>query len=260
MNHNLAFIRKALVTNLCLTTVLRLPFLIDVVIAIVKHALFLVSWNFFFDKYQQINGWNFNDLLLVYGIVSIGIGIVEIFFYGVKEIPKLVEEGQLDSFLLQPKNLLLNISMSKGRISSIGDLSTGITLIAYSGYFKTALLKVFCIVPISIVMVFSFFLYLSSISFFIKNANGLIQELYRTVMMVAMQPNSAYKGIFNLIIRTILPVAFLSFFPIEFVKNNHYSYLLLSYSFSIVFLLMCARIFALGIQRYESGNLLATRK
>ena len=252
------FLKAALCINFKLSVSLRVAFLITLCIIIVKHSLYLVAWNFFFARYKTIQGWNFDEMLLMYGIVSFSIGIVEVFFYGLRELPKMIEMHQLDVFLLQPKNLILNIAMSKGDISAIGEIILGILLMIYSGYFLSpAILLVAFLGPI---FIFSLYLYLSSFSFFITNSTHFVRELYQNANIIATQPNSAYRGIFRIFTLTLLPTAFISFFPIEYFRTGLLQHLFLASLGTGIFFSIACWLFYCGLKRYESGSNIVLRQ
>jgi len=246
------YLITAFCTNFKLSVALKISFLITLLIVLVKQALFLVAWKFFFAKYHTVHGWDFKEMLLMYGIVSFGIGFVEIFFYGLREIPRLIETHQLDVYLLQPKNLILNIAMSKGEITSLGEVILGILLISYSGYLFSA--AIILILLLAIVFIFSLYLYLSSIRFFVPNGTNFVRELYQNANIVATQPNSAYRGLFKIFTMTLLPTAFISFYPIEFLRTGLLENLLFATLGTFAFFAGAQFLFKLGLKYYESGN------
>lgn len=247
----------AFCTNFKLSVALKISFLITLLIVLAKQALFLVAWKFFFVKYHTVYGWDFKEMLLMYGIVSFGIGFVEIFFYGLREIPRLIETHQLDVYLLQPKNLILNIAMSKGEITSLGEVILGILLISYSGYlFSPAIIL---ILLLAIVFIFSLYLYLSSLRFFVPNGTNFVRELYQNANIVATQPNSAYRGLFKIFTMTLLPTLFISFYPIEFLRTGLLENLLFATLGTFAFFVGAQFLFKWGLKYYESGNLIVHR-
>jgi ABC-2 type transport system permease protein len=259
LNH-LNFLWRLLLTNFRLSLAYRGAFVFTVIITVVKQILFLLSWHFFFEKYKVIQGWNFEHLLVAYGSVCFSVGFVETFFYGLKDLPRMVETGQLDSFLLQPKNVILNIAMSKGDMSALGELITGVLLISYSGYFINSFPAIILILSLSTVFMFSLLLYISCISFFVKNSFDFIRELNLNAIIVATQPNVAYRGLLKMLTFTILPVAFLSFFPIEFLRTGYWYYLCVTVVGTLFFFGLACWIFYIGLKRYESGNIIGFRQ
>lgn len=78
--HYLKFIYQALITNIQLSLASRFAFIMTVLSTILKQSLFLLTWKFFFGKYKMVEGWQFDDLLVMYGIVCFAMGFVESFF------------------------------------------------------------------------------------------------------------------------------------------------------------------------------------
>jgi ABC-2 type transport system permease protein len=256
----LKFVWLAICTNLKLSFALRGAFLITVIVTIIKQLLFLIAWSFFFGRYKVIQGWTFEHMILAYGIVCFAMGVVEAFFYGLKEMPQIIETGQLDTFLLQPKGVILNVALSKGDVSALGEVVAGVLLIAYSGYFGSALLIVLSLMAITTLCMFALQLYLSCIAFFMRNASDFIKELNLNAIIVATQPNAAYSGAFKIFTFTILPVAFLSYFPVEYFRTGLWYYLLITLVGTGVFFGVAYGLFQCGLKRYESGNMMFTRQ
>lgn len=259
MNY-IKFISLAVMTNLRLSMVSRIAFLMAILITVIKQILFLVGWNFFFKKYQMVQGWNFDSMLLMYGTVCFAIGFVEAFLYGLRELPKIIDSNQLDTFLLQPKNIILNLALSRGDMAAVGEMIAGLILIGYSGYFLTTFPEIILILAMSVLFIFSLFLYLGCIAFFTRDANEFIRELSLNAIIMATQPNIAYRGALKMLTLTILPVAFLSFFPIEYLRTKVLDYLFFALMGNIVFFIIACWLFNKGLKRYESGNMIIFRQ
>ncbi len=247
------FIKKALQTQVKLNVILKLSFLVKVLSIFLKQGLFLVTWSFFFYKYGEVDGWTFRELIAMYGIISFGVGTVEMFFYGVREIPMYVETNQIDNFLLQPRNVLLNIALSKGDVVAFSEIVYGLILMGLSGYMTKGYMLYF-LLPLSPLFIFSLFLYLSSVSFYMQNSFGFVRELYQNANIVATQPASAYRGFFKVITLTVLPTAYISFFPIESLRLHAYKSLLISYAGALTFFLIACLFFYRGLRQYESSS------
>ncbi len=251
------YLITAFKTNFRLSITLKISFIITIFIVIAKQPLFLIAWKSFFGKYHIVQGWDFKDMALMYGIVSFGIGFVEVFFYGLRELPRLIETHQLDVYLLQPKNLILNIALSKGDITALGEIILGILLMSYSGYLLS--FTIILIAFLAIVFIFSLYLYLSSMRFFVQNGTNFVRELYQNANIVATQPNSAYRGLFKIFTMTLLPTAFMSFYPVEFLRTGLLENLYFATLGTFLFFLGAQLLFKLGLRRYESGNDIALR-
>ncbi|MDB6096405.1 MAG: hypothetical protein JWM09_683 [Francisellaceae bacterium] len=260
MKAHLRFIYLSICINLRLALALKSAFVITMILTILKQVLFLMTWKFFFKKYPLIQGWTFQHMLLMYGIVTFSMGLIEAFFIGIKDLPKIIESSHLDIYLLQPKNLILNIALSKGDMSAIGEIITGILLLSYSGFLIKAFPTIVLILILSALFMFSLLLYLGCIAFCLKNSTEFIQELNLNSIITATQPNASYKGAFKWLTFTILPVGFLSFFPIEYLRTGLNKYLFITILGNLLFFLIANIIFRLGLKHYESNNNITFRQ
>jgi ABC-2 type transport system permease protein len=248
----LRFIKLALITNFKAILSSKLDFWINIAIAVLKQALFLLAWYFFFDKYKTVGNWTYKELLLMYGIVSFGVGFVEIFLGGTKELPQIIEKNQLDIFLLQPKNLLLNIALSRGKISSLGDMATSVYCFVLSGYLFAKPLLILATLPLAVIFIFSMNLYISSLAFFMQNCSNFIKELHSNALIVSSQPLSSYHGFFKILTFTLLPVMFIGFFPVEFIKNLDFKSFFIALIGVVVFFIISCKMFYIGIHKCQS--------
>lgn len=182
-----------------------------------------------------------------------------LFFYGLRDLPRLIDNGQLDTFLLQPKNVILNIALSKGDLTGLGEVFTGVILIFYSGYMLEAFPQTILVLFLSVIFLFSLNLYLSCIAFFMKDSSDFIRELNLNAIIMATQPTSAYRGIIKVLTFTIIPVAFMSLLPIEFLRTGSWIYLFYACMGIFIFTIFAWAFFYLGLKRYESGCLVTFR-
>lgn len=75
----------------------------------------------------NIAGWNFKQVLLLYGITLIAIGISDLCFDSLYDIgPKYIRDGEFDKILLRPVHPLISIIGSSKAFTFIGYLGLGL--------------------------------------------------------------------------------------------------------------------------------------
>lgn len=260
ITQHFCFMKSALLLNFKLSLAHRMAFLLSIIIIVMKQILMLMTWKFFFAKYQYVQGWQFNDMIFMYGLVAFCLGFVDAFFYGLKQLPRYIENNQLDTFLLQPKNVVLNIALSKSDITSLGEALTGILFIFYSGYLTNAFFSIILLLLTGLLFCFALVLYLHCIGFFMKDAYDFARELHLNAVIMATQPSTAFKGAFKMLTFTLLPVGFLSFFPVEFIRTGLIQHLWWTLSGTLIFFVVACLLFNVGLKRYESGNMMSFRR
>lgn len=111
----------------------RGAFLIESALMIANNLIFFSIWWIFFRQFNDVAGWNFNDMIILMAVGTGGYGLMQICFGGVRNLSKIILSGDLDPFMTQPKNLLLHIAGSKSLSKGWGHLMTSVTLIVLGG-------------------------------------------------------------------------------------------------------------------------------
>ena len=91
----------------------KATFLSNVFFMILNDATFLIQWLLLFRIKGDIGGSTMSDVLLIWSIATASYGVSRFFFYGAFGLSELITDGKIDSFLVQPKNVLLSIITSK---------------------------------------------------------------------------------------------------------------------------------------------------
>lgn len=245
------FLLYAVFANLRTALNAKLAFWIKVIVNAFKHGMFALAWKPFYFNYGDINGWTYREHLLMIGLVTISIGISEIFFDGMRELPNMIETGRLDRFLVLPRDPLLTLSLSKTSPSSWSDLIAGIFLLYASGCFDFVFLL---FIPLGVFFFFSLYLYIGSLRFFIPDGNSIIHEIYSKTLLIATQPNSGYSGFLKILTNSLIPVALVSYFPIEYIRTGNICFLIFSVVGCIVFYILSRLFFLCGLNYYDSNS------
>ena len=105
---------------------LKSAFLISIIGMCINNMAFLIIWFYFGKTVGELNGWSAMDIFGLYGFSATSFGLITALFAGMVEIPTYIATGNLDKYLLTPRNILLKISTSKISTSAIGDFLYGI--------------------------------------------------------------------------------------------------------------------------------------
>ena len=85
---------------------LKSSFLISVIGMAFNNIAFLIIWYYFGKTIGELNGWEPMDIFGLYGFTSTSYGIVVSLFDGIFELPNYISTGNMDKYLLTPKNIL----------------------------------------------------------------------------------------------------------------------------------------------------------
>jgi ABC-2 type transport system permease protein len=246
------FLFTAILLNLKVMAGHRYELLGTCFITFFKLGLFQITWFMFFREYQDVHGWTFREMLLLSGLFNVSISMVEIFCYGLRQLPQMIGNGQLESFLLQPQDIILLSAFSRGKVSNLAEVVSGFLFIGCSGYLAKDPWMVLAVVALGILFSFSLLLYLACLAFFLHNGNELIQEIVSAVRIVASQPGSALHGSLQFLTLLVVPIAFCGYFPVESLRQCSVGLLYITAFGTIFFFRFSCIAFRYCLRHYES--------
>ena len=139
VKNNLRFLLTSLKYNLKSSLEYKTSFFIQTIFMIINNGFFLIFWSVVFDVNSgDTRGLEMKDILFVWSISPAAWGLANFLFGGLRQINNYVLSGSLDTYLLQPKNVLLSIATSKCDFAAFGDLLYGMVVgfIACKSVFK----------------------------------------------------------------------------------------------------------------------------
>ena len=237
----------------------QVTFLMNILFMVLNNATFIIQWLLLFQLKSDIGGYAFTDVLVLWGLAASTFGLSHIFFNQAYKLPYLIMNGKLDSFLVQPKNVLLGVISSGTNSSAIGDLLYGyIVILIFKFNLKNLLLFTLMTVLGGIILT-AFAVIVGSISFWIIRGDILSQNLNSAVLHLSTYPEGIFKGFVRLILYTVVPVGLTAYLPLQVILNFKLTTLLLVVAFSVIFVALAFLTFYRGLRRYSSGNLMIAR-
>lgn len=237
----------------------HVTFLMNVLFMVLNNATFIIQWLLIFHLRSDIGGYAFSDILVLWGLAASIFGLSHIFFNRVYQLPDLIMNGKLDSFLVQPKNVLLSVISSSTSTSAIGDFTYGYIIILIFKFSLMNLLLFTLMAFLGAIMLTAFAVILGSISFWIVRGDMLSHNLYSAVLHFSTYPDGIFKGFVRLFLYTIVPVGLITYMPLRVILDFNLPTLFIVLGFTIIFVVLAFVIFYRGLRRYSSGNLMIAR-
>ena len=75
---------------------------------------------FLFDRFGQVDGFNFEEVLICYAVVLMAFSLAECFVRGLDVFPRLLGNGQFDRMLVRPRNEVFQVLASTVEFGRIG--------------------------------------------------------------------------------------------------------------------------------------------
>lgn len=227
---------------------------------IINDFFMVFFWYVFFNVMPAINGWGFNEIILLVGFVAVAYGFYAIFFSGIRNLNDFVANGELDFYLLKPKSVLLNVSVSRIEFSAFGEFLFGYICLFLSGYFSPQSFIMFNALAFLSGIVFAFsFVLISLPAFFIPKTDVLFNNLFNSVIHFATYPTDIFSGAVKLALTFIIPTFFITSLPVKAVISTSAESFLVLAAFALAYALAVSFLFRLCLRKYESGNTMALR-
>ncbi|SHE34813.1 ABC-2 type transport system permease protein [Caldanaerobius fijiensis DSM 17918] len=257
---HLKLIARYFLLNLSSAMEYRVSFILQVLGMALNNSAFLVFWWLLFEKVGNVGGYGLKEVLLLWGLASSSYGMAHIVFGNIRNITNIIVNGELDIYLLQPKNVLVNLLVSNTMVSAWGDLTYGYILFFISQGFNIKAFLLFTLFCITGALLHTGLMVVAhSFSFYLGNAGFLAETIKEFIVSFTIYPEGIFKGLTLFILYTIIPAAFITYIPVNIIKTFSTEKILILLAFVLLYTTIAFIIFEKGLKKYESGNLINTR-
>lgn len=215
------------------------------------YALFL--------KFKLLDIYNPYELLLGFSTLWLGYSIVELFGRGFDHFSKLIVNGNFDILLIRPANLFIQICGSDICYEKTGRVLIALVMYIYSAimvvdhftFLKVILLILMILGCITIIL--SIFIIGATFCFVTIQGLEVVNIFTNGTRQVCQYPIKIYNKIVVLFFSTVIPVALVNFFPIEYLtdKNSNILYVFMP-MLTIIMFFISKIIFNIGLKKYCS--------
>lgn len=251
----LSFFLALLRTSIRSSVSKRGAFLIELGLMMANNLLFLVLWWLFFRAFDNVNGWGFDEMRLLMAIGLGSYGLMQICFGGLRNLSKVIVQGDLDLFMTQPKPILLHIAGSKSHSKGWGHLLTTLLLLLCGGIVQPLTLLLVAVGILSGTLVFASINAIAhSLPFFLGSVEGVCKKYCDVLFLFTLYPTNIYSGILQVVMFTLIPAGIISYLPTQLVAHFSWKQLFGLVFATSAFVTSALLFFKSGLKRYESGN------
>lgn len=256
----LRFLGVAFSINIQAVIEYRVSFLVQVFGMMLNNGAFALFWAVLVARTGGVGGYGFSDIMFVWAIVSTAFGLAHMVFGNVRSLGRIIVEGDLDSYLLQPRSVLLNLLVSRTIVSAWGDFIYGYIVIAALPGFDLERLLLFSCLALSGAIIFTAVLVIvESLAFFLGDAGALSGAALEFLLSFSLYPESIHGAATKWMLYSLIPSAFIAFLPLRIFTRLDWPALPLLFGLAVLYAALAWGIFRLGLRRYESGNRMGMR-
>ncbi len=234
-------------------------FLMNVLFMILNNATFIIQWIVLFSLKEDVGGYTFNQVLLLWGMAASTFGFSHFFFKRAYSLSETITNGKLDSYLVQPKNVLLAAITSDVEPSSLGDILYGYIMLCVSGF---SIAKFFLFTLFSIcggIVITAFAVIFASLSFWFTKTEALADTANSLMTNFATYPDGIFKGAIRILFFTIIPVGIVNYIPVWVMSHFDIRLTLIVILATILSIMISFFLFYRGLRKYSSSNLMISR-
>ena len=237
----------------------KVTFITNIIFMILNNASFIVQWVVLYSLKDNVGGYTFKQVLLLWGIAAGTYGFSRFFFKKAFSLSETINNGKLDSFLVQPKNVLLSAITTDVEPSAIGDLLYGyIMLFVFGITIENFLLFTLFTITGGLITV-AIAVILGSLSFWF-NKTDIIADVGNSLMTnFASYPDGIFKGLVKGLLYTLIPVGIVNFIPVKVITEFNLGLMLIVIGVTILTITLAFIVFFKGLKKYSSSNLMIAR-
>ena len=225
---------------------------------LVSFTTFL-SMYFMFDRFEQVEGFAFSEVLLCFSVVLMAFSFTECFARGFDVFPRLIRTGELDRILVRPRGVVFQVLTSTMEFTRFGRFLQAVLVLCYaipaSGVVWTGdkIITLAAMFLGGCAVFAGLFVLYAGFSFFTIDGVEFMNIFTDGSREFGKYPLVIYgEGVLKLL-TYVIPIALFQYYPFLYlIGRTQNRWMMALPLLGFVFLLPCYGFFRLGLSRYQS--------
>lgn len=215
-----------------------------------------------FQNTDNIAGWDFEHLLLLYGVMMLSLSITDLLFDSTYDIGrKLIRKGKFDTILLRPVHPLISVLGESETSTALGYMVISIVLIV------SMLIRLQITVTVFLILKILYFGILGGLiiggiqtifsiaGFWTYKSNEVVWSVFQ-LHKLAEYPIEIYNKFIRILITFILPFAFTSYYPtLDYLSSGINHLMFIVPVIVIIVWIIAVNVWNWALSKYRStGN------
>lgn len=201
----------------------RFSFITSIFLQIFTYSIMILNIWILLNKFEEINGWTFYELLFLYTLNLLSYAISGMFIkHPMLAMEKMVQDGSFDSILTKPINPLFHVIARQFEYTFLGHIILCIITLTWSIHeidivFTPIRIVIFALFVIGAILIQAAFMIISgSMCFFTIKSVAVVETAIHGLRNFLEYPISIFNRSIQIIITFILPYAFVNYYPAEY--------------------------------------------
>jgi ABC-2 type transport system permease protein len=239
----------------------RWDFWLNVSGLVLGQAVSLLTIGVIFSRVPHLQGWQFEQVLLVYGFSQLTLNLCYIVGSSLGSVNQMVLDGQLDQFLVRPVDPLFQLVAHDLGLQQVSAALTSLGIVVYSlCHLPLVPWWAWLAAPVLVVggagIYFGLALLAASTAFWLQDRHGLVWPVLMAGDAVSQYPITLYGPSVRIVVTWLLPVAFTTFYPATLLMGIR-TWMAYAWATPLIGLGLCLAGIALwrrGLRRYGGSG------
>lgn len=236
----------------------RADFIISTIGMICTNIAGFISFWILFQNFSSINGWNYYEMLFLYGFSLISLTPVQCLFDNNWSLRMNVYSGDFIKYCFRPINLFFYYQSEVFDIKGLGQLAFGIGTLIYAwnklglGFTPLSLLKLLVFLLTASLVMIALQNAAAATCFWIQNS-FFILDLVTRFKDYAKYPITIFSPVFRFFFTFVFPIAFIAYYPSIVILRPEEVPLLswISPLIGIIFFVLSYKFWMYGATKYS---------
>ncbi len=237
----------------------KTSFIMNIVFMILNNASFIIQWVVIYSLKDDVGGYAFEQVLLLWAIAASTYGFSHFVFKKSYSLSDTITNGKLDSFLVQPKNVLISAITTDVEVSALGDILYGYIVLFVSGVTVTKFVLFTLFSITGAIVITDIAVILGSLSFWFGKSDMIADTGNSLMTNFATYPDGIFKGVSRILLLTVIPVGLTSYFPVWIMTKFDVKLMVIIIGVTIALTMLTFVVFYRGLRRYSSSNLMISK-
>jgi len=237
----------------------RGAFLMRTALMALNNGIFFTFWIVLLSRVPRIRGYELGDIAVLYGVVAVAHGLAVFLAGGIQHLARVIHDGELDALIAQPKPTLLYAIGLRSQPSGLGDIVSGLVMIALSG--RVGVMGTPVVIAASVgaaVVLVATSVILHSSAFWLGQTETASRQLYEATLLFSLYPDTLFGGPMRWVLFTLIPAGFVGYLPSGLIRAPSIGAGVAIALGVAAYSLLAVLVFQRGLRSYASGSRFAT--